>query len=132
MRLVSTAVALPCDRLPESVEFYATLLNLTPMTEFDGSVALKRSPDFTTMVVLRPSTSAVSPAGPAPHQPVMARFTVSNVAEALATADRFRFPVRDVQGDRSKPSAFLTVDPNGVIIEIVAAYDPGELHARIR
>jgi ribonucleoside-diphosphate reductase beta chain len=91
---------------------------------------LCRPIDFTSVVVLRPIDAAREGSGR--RQSVMPRFTVSDLGETLATAKRFRFPVLDLREARGRPSSFLTVDPNGVIIEIVAAYDPGELHERLR
>jgi hypothetical protein len=130
MRLVGTAVAIPGDRLPESCEFYAALFGLSPIPQADGAVALCRPIDFTSVIVLRPTEAGSDGAGR--RQSVVPRFTVSNLGEALATATRYRFQVLDVREARGKPSSFLTVDPNGVIIEVVAAYDPGELHERLR
>ena len=56
----------------------------------------------------------------------MPRFRVMDPPRVLDAASCFGFHVWDIEGRKAQPKRFLTVDPNGLIIEVIAASTVGE------
>jgi len=127
VRLLDATVAIPGDKLPESCEFYAALFGLEASSRPGGSVTLENVSDEQARLIIRgPGRPSAKLDAALRHQRIIPRFAVNDVGQVLEAASRLGFHVWDIDGRKTEPTRFLTVDPNGLIIEVVAASAVGE------